>query len=375
MALGRPRKCRGGTPAGERARERRGGASRLIRGAPCAPLAYRSVEYTVCRRSASFYFLCHCERSEACVDGPLLARGGRGIFRACVRLRACVRPVDAASAAGARWFAQRESKQSSDLVGPLLNAVLSPVADRTIPSIFSLSSKVGLASLERSSRDADARVRRRTARWRCRLAFHASPLTISFQAMRAILLASATAASLAGFGCGSPSAQPEGLLARCPGASAGSPQSRPPRGDGAALGSPARVMRPGRALPAVEWSRGVGADGERRSRRPRLERMSVPASSSPMSEAIRRPEAGDRRKPPRNLARGMPVAQPPVERGNSHAQPFVLLGEPRRTDTPQVGDGGGGNALKQRLYRRQALGSDEAKLRRMTTDRVGDLRR
>jgi hypothetical protein len=44
VAFGCCRKCRGGTPAGERARSGRAAQAALLRGAPCAPLAYGSFD-------------------------------------------------------------------------------------------------------------------------------------------------------------------------------------------------------------------------------------------------------------------------------------------------------------------------------------------
>ena len=90
----------------------------------------------------------HCEErsDEACVDGPSLARSGGKIFRVCVRLRACVRPVGAARAAGQDGLRGRRSKQSSDLDRPLLRAVyLLLRIERSRPSL-SVSCKVGPAS-------------------------------------------------------------------------------------------------------------------------------------------------------------------------------------------------------------------------------------
>ena len=56
MAFGRPRKCRGGTPAGERARSGRAAQAAFPWRALCAACV-QVVDYCVCRRSASFYYL------------------------------------------------------------------------------------------------------------------------------------------------------------------------------------------------------------------------------------------------------------------------------------------------------------------------------
>ena len=57
-------------------------------------------------------------------------------FWACVRLRACVRPIDAAEAAGQDGFRRREIQTIQRPRSAVASRGLSPVADRTIPSIF-----------------------------------------------------------------------------------------------------------------------------------------------------------------------------------------------------------------------------------------------
>ena len=87
MAFGRCRKCREWN-AGRRARpKRKGGASRIFRGAPCAPLAYRSWTTRLPAFRFLLLFVRHCERSEAiqsgryvldCFVASLLANDGSG---------------------------------------------------------------------------------------------------------------------------------------------------------------------------------------------------------------------------------------------------------------------------------------------------------
>ena len=65
MAFGRCRKCRGGTPAGERARSGRAAQAAFPWRAPHA-VCVRVVDYCVCRRSISlyFFFVARMKRSE-----------------------------------------------------------------------------------------------------------------------------------------------------------------------------------------------------------------------------------------------------------------------------------------------------------------------
>ena len=67
---------------------------------------------------------------------PLACKVWGIIFRARVRLRACVRPLDAAEAAGQDGFRRREIQTIQRPRSAVASRGLSPVADRTIPSIF-----------------------------------------------------------------------------------------------------------------------------------------------------------------------------------------------------------------------------------------------
>ena len=83
-----------------------------------------------------------------------------------------------------------------------------------------------------------------------RMRWQGLPLTISFQAMRAVLLASATAASFGGLRLTSAVSQGDGFpcaFLAC-WITAVAPTTKTPRN----ASSPARVMTPRRCLPAVE---------------------------------------------------------------------------------------------------------------------------
>ena len=102
----------------------------------------------------------HCERSEACVDGPSLARSGGGFFGrafACVHVSGLLmqpRLLAKMASAGGR------SKQSSDLDRPLLRAVYLPLRiERSRPSSFLLQARQRRARMSfrtRRSRQAAA---------------------------------------------------------------------------------------------------------------------------------------------------------------------------------------------------------------------------
>ena len=176
----------------------------------------------------------HCEErsDEACLDGPLLARCGGRIFLGCVRLRACVRPVCAAKAAGQDGFRGREIQTIPATSKAVASCGLSPVADRTIPSIS--------PSLARSARRArtsfpepadlcpgghDGHVAAGVAL----AARHQLPGD-----PRAILLASATAASLAGLRSMSASSQPDAGFFAAPRRHPPDHRGRPDHGAGCA---------------------------------------------------------------------------------------------------------------------------------------------
>src|SRR6202048_4357588 len=119
---------------------------------------------------------------------------------------------------------------------------------RVVPILGSTDYHLAVAVLARSSG-----VR---CRWRAQASCgrrYTSPLIIMAQMTRAILLASATAASFFGLRASNPKSHGEArpLLARWMTAVAPSTSSR------RRLSSPSWLILPGRCLPAVEFSRGV----------------------------------------------------------------------------------------------------------------------
>jgi hypothetical protein len=103
--------------------------------------------------------------------------------------------------------AGRRSKQSSGLEGPLLRAVYLPLRiERSRPSL-SVSCKVGASAFKQCPRAPISSGGCDSPAGAC------VALAISFQAIRAILLASATAASLGALRSNSAVSQPDGLFA------------------------------------------------------------------------------------------------------------------------------------------------------------------
>ena len=139
---------------------------------------------------------------------PLLARSG-GDFSwvafACVHVSGLL----VQRGCWPRWFPRREIQTIQRPRLAVASRGLSPVADRTIPSISPSLARSARPSLNVasnppiSSGDSVGRVAARVA-----LAAH-----LNFQAIRAILLASATAASLAGLRSSSACTQPDGFFA------------------------------------------------------------------------------------------------------------------------------------------------------------------
>ena len=184
---------------------------------------------------------------------PLACKVWGRIFRACVRLRACVRPVDAAEAAGQDGFRGREIQTIQRPRSAVASRGLSPVADRTIPSIFlslARSAKASpnvVSSPPISSGGCDSSA----ASLRVALATHHQ-----FPGDPRHFIGQRHRRELGGLAL-QERQHPAGWVLRSAPAvcriTAVAPTTRQLR----SIGSPARVMRPGRALPAVEWSRGV----------------------------------------------------------------------------------------------------------------------
>ena len=197
---------------------------------------------------------------EACVDGPLLARSGgdfSGVAFACVHVSGLL----VQRGCWPRWFPRREIQTIQRPRLAVASRGLSPVADRTIPSISPSLARSARPSLNVasnppiSSGDSVGRVAARVA-----LAAHhqlpGDPRHLVGERHRRELGGLAFKQRL----------HPAGRVFRRAPADLPDHRSRPDDEQAARIGSPARVMRPGRALPAVEWSRGVSPSQAAKSR-------------------------------------------------------------------------------------------------------------
>ena len=248
----------------------------------------------------------HCERSEACVDGPCL-QGLAGDFSGCVRLRACVRPVGAARAAGQDGFRGGRSKQSSDLDRPLLRAVYVPLRiERSRPSLRLLQGRE--AELERCFEPADLVRRQRWPRRGARSARRSpSASRRSAPSCWRARPPRAWRACVASSAC----TQPDGFLRRP--ADLPDHRSRPDDEQAAQhrIAGARDAPRPRLAGGRMVARRQPEPGGEVA---PRFEEMAGPASSSPGARRSVGRRRGSLPSAARRLVGVTPVAQPPIER-------------------------------------------------------------